>query len=52
MVTHNEEVARYADYVVHIRDGLIVDIDINTDKLEPEELDEKKVMGEIISGIR
>jgi len=42
MVTHNAEYLRYADRVIHMRDGVIVSVEINRDK-RPASAVEKEI---------
>ena len=38
VITHNSDIAAIADRVIHISDGRIASIDVNTSKLDPREL--------------
>ncbi len=38
VITHNADIARMADRVVHLSDGKISDVIVNTEKLSPQEL--------------
>lgn len=38
VVTHNQEIARIADKIVHVSEGLVSDVEININKLCVQEL--------------
>ncbi|HET8962552.1 MAG TPA: ABC transporter ATP-binding protein [Chitinophagales bacterium] len=41
IVTHEEDIARYAHRIIRLRDGMIEKDELNTDKLDPKELRER-----------
>lgn len=45
MVTHNAEYLRYADRVIHMKDGIIVSVEMNRDK-RPASVAEKEIAAE------